>query len=182
MLTARQRERIGMSVSRNARSIAMTEQISRILVPVDFGPHSNRAMHYAAELATQFGARVELLHVVEDPFVSGAWSSEVYMPSMPELLVELTAKARLRLGDLKATLPAALAAEAAVVVGHPRETIPDHARDGRFDLIVMGTHGRSGLSHLVLGSVAERVLRNAPCPVLIVREREAGASASAQAS
>ena len=148
----------------------MSERISRILVPVDFSPHANRAVRYAVTLAAQFNARVELLHVVEDPFVSGVWSSELYMPSMPELLSTLTAKAGLRLGDLKATLPTTIVADAAVVVGHPKETIPDHARDGRFDLIVMGTHGRSGLSHLVMGSVAERVVRKAPCPVLTVRE------------
>jgi universal stress protein A len=157
------------------RSIVMTDTISRILVPVDFSPHATRALQYATTLATQYGARIELLHVVEDPVMSGAWSSEVYVP--PELLASMTATATRRLDELKATLPPSVVADTAVLVGHPAATIPDHAHDGRFDLIVMGTHGRSGLSHLVMGSVAERVVRRAQCPVLTVREGNDGAAA-----
>jgi nucleotide-binding universal stress UspA family protein len=155
----------------------MTNTISRILVPVDFSPHASRALQYATTLATQYGARIELLHVIEDPVTSGAWSSEVYIANMPELLASLTANATRRLEELKATLPASIVADTEVIVGHPAATIPEHAQDGRFDLIVMGTHGRSGLSHLVMGSVAERVVRRAQCPVLTVREGDPGASA-----
>jgi nucleotide-binding universal stress UspA family protein len=62
-----------------------------------------------------------------------------------------------------------LTAETTVTTGRPSQTIVDHAKDGGFDLIVMGTHGRTGLSHVVMGSIAERVLRKAPCPVLTVK-------------
>jgi nucleotide-binding universal stress UspA family protein len=148
----------------------MTQSIARILVPVDFSAHSERALDFATTIAARFGARVELLHVVEDPFMTGAWSSEVYVPNVGELLDNVTADARRRVGELQATIARdGVQADTAVVTGLPAHTIVEHAAKGGFDLIVMGTHGRSGLSHVFMGSVAERVLRKAPCPVLTVR-------------
>jgi nucleotide-binding universal stress UspA family protein len=83
------------------------------------------------------------------------------------------AAARSRLTVVVAALAATgVTAAAAVVSGLPAPAIVDHARAGGFDLLVMGTHGRTGLSHLVVGSVAERVLRSAPCPVLTVKAGE----------
>jgi len=157
------------------KETAMTEAITRILVPIDFSAHSDRALRYATALADRFSATVEVLHVVEDPFVSGAWSPEAVAPNIPELLADLVAAARGKLDDLKA---AAIAKGVrlktivltTVVSGRPADTIADYARTERFDLIVMGTHGRTGLSHALLGSVAERVVRIAPCPVMTVRE------------
>jgi nucleotide-binding universal stress UspA family protein len=148
----------------------MTETITRILVPVDFSPHADRAVRYAATLAHQLGAQLALLHVVEDPILTGAWTSEIYVPNVPELLKNLIAGAERQLVTLKESAAAmGLTAETTVTTGRPAQTIVDHAKDGGFDLIVMGTHGRTGLSHVVMGSVAERVLRKAPCPVLTVR-------------
>ena len=153
----------------------MAEAITRILVPIDFSPHSDRALLYATTLATRFGARMELLHVVEDPFVSGAWTAEAFVPNIPELLADLAASAQEKLNELKAGVKAkGLAAEASVLTtvqtGRPADSIAEYAKAGKFDLIVMGTHGRGGLSHIFMGSVAERVVRKAPCPVLTVRE------------
>jgi nucleotide-binding universal stress UspA family protein len=156
----------------------MTEAITRILVPVDFSPHSDRALRYAARLAAWLGASVELVHVVENPFASGAWTSEVYVPNLPEMLDSLVAEANKRLTALKSVVASQnVNVEAGVLMGQPAYTIIDHARTGRFDLIVMGTHGRTGFSHVFMGSVAERVVRRAPCPVLTVRETTTPAEA-----
>ncbi len=153
----------------------MTDAITRILVPIDFSAHADRALRYATTLADRFNATVEVLHVVEDPFVSGAWAPEAVAPNIPELLADLVAAARGKLDDLKAAAIAKgvrlkTTVLTTVVSGRPADTIADFARTERFDLIVMGTHGRTGLSHALLGSVAERVVRTAPCPVLTVRD------------
>jgi universal stress protein A len=146
----------------------MTDSITRILVPVDFSAHSDRALRYAAMLAGQVGASVEVLHVVED-FASVAFS-EVYVPNVPSLIQEAINSAVDRLTPLKADVfPHGADVETVVSVGRPALTIVEHARTGKFDLIVMGTHGRTGLPHLFMGSVAEQVLRTAPCPLLTVR-------------
>ena len=148
----------------------MAEQITHILVPVDFSGHSEAAIRYAAMLAKHVGGTVQLLHVVEDPFVSGAWSAEAFTPNIPELLNQVIADARVRLDELKtAAASEGVTFTTNVVTGRPAHAITEQAKTGALDLIVMGTHGRTGLSHLFLGSVAERVVRMAPCPVLTVR-------------
>lgn len=153
----------------------MTDMIRRILVPVDFSPHSDVALRYAFALADRFDATVEVLHVVEDPFVSGAWNPEAFAPNIPELLADLVATARRKLEQLKASAlhdghRVTTTMLTTVRSGRPADSIADAARTGKFDLIVMGTHGRTGLSHVLIGSVAERVIRKAPCAVLTVRE------------
>jgi nucleotide-binding universal stress UspA family protein len=151
----------------------MTESIHRILVGVDFSAHSEKAVRYATTVANRFGARLTLLHVIEDPFVTGAWSSEAFVPNMPELLDKLTTAAQQQMAELKKRLAAhGFMAETDVVTGQPARTIVEHAASGGFDLIVMGTHGRTGLSHVVMGSIAERVVQHAPCAVLTVREAD----------
>ena len=155
----------------------MTDPITRILVPVDFSAHSDRALRYAATLAGQVGASVELLHVVDD-FTFGAYS-EVYVPNIPDLTQEAINTALERLTAIKAAVfPHGADVESVVYAGRPAPTIVDHAAEGKFDLIVMGTHGRTGLSHLLMGSVAEHVVRTSPCPVLTIRGTTAGATAA----
>ena len=157
----------------------MTDTITRILVPVDFSPHAERALCYATTLAHRLGATLALLHVVEDPFVTGAWGGEVYVPDVPELLQDLISGAERQLAALKEPAEAlGLTAETAVITGSPENAIVKHAKDGGFDLIVMGTHGRTGLSHVVMGSIAERIVRTAPCPVLTLRAVEAPTAAT----
>jgi nucleotide-binding universal stress UspA family protein len=159
----------------------MTDPITRILVPVDFSPHSDRALRYAATLAGQVGASVELLHVVED-LTYGAFS-EVYVPNIPDITQEAINVALERVTALKAAIfPHGSDVESVVFAGRPALTIVDHAAKGRFDLIVMGTHGRTGLSHLLMGSVAEHVVRTAPCPVLTVRATTTAATAPSGAA
>jgi glycine betaine transporter len=148
----------------------MTETITKILVPVDFSPHAEHAFCYATTLAHRIGAPIGLLHVVDNPFVAGAWSSEVYVPNIDQLLEQLITDAEERLAALKESAAAlGLTATTTVLRGRPWQAIVEHARAGGFDLIVMGTHGRTGLAHAVMGSVAERVARHAHCPVLTIR-------------
>lgn len=145
--------------------------ISRILVPVDFSAHAQHALRYAIALASRFDASLHLLHVVEDPVTTGALSPEGVMTDLTELRRELIAHADERLLVLRgqaerAQVPVVTSAR----LGLTATTILEYARALDIDLIVMGTHGRTGMAHLILGSVAERVVRQAPCPVLTVRE------------
>jgi universal stress protein A len=147
----------------------MTTSITRILVPMDFSPHADHAMDYAAGLAAQLGAAMELFHVVEDPLLSGA-SAEIYVPNLEELREGMIDDAERRLAACKATLGArGVPVVTTIRLGRPAYTIVEYATAARPSLIVMGTHGRTGLAHMVMGSVAERVVRTAPCPVLTLR-------------
>lgn len=145
-------------------------RITRILVPTDFSPTSDLALDYAHEIAHRCGASLHLLHVLEDPFVHGPFASEMLADETADVrrvILEdarqrLARRARRREGEIEA-------AGAELMTGRSAETIVTHAREIGADLIVMGTHGRTGLAHLLIGSVAERVFRTAPCPVMTVR-------------
>ena len=157
----------------------MTESITRLVVPVDFSPHSEKAVRYAATLAGRFGATVELLHVVEDPYRTGAWTPDVYTPIIPEILDNLVKDAHRRLEVMKTVAGAGgTEVQTTVIVGRPAPAIIE--KSAECDLMVMGTHGRTGLSHVMLGSVAERVVRHAACPVLTVREAESATESNAK--
>jgi nucleotide-binding universal stress UspA family protein len=140
-----------------------------ILVPVDFSEHSARALECAKTLAAKFGASIHVLTVVPDPFVlpdPGPW----YVP-LPEGYAEgLRHDAESHVQGLFTDAErATLNPEAAVAFGDPYREILGYAKGAAIDLIVMGTHGRGGVAHALLGSVAEKVVRTAPCPVLTVR-------------
>lgn len=156
----------------------MEGRITRILVPTDFGPASDAALAWARDLTHAYAARLSLLHVVTDPRAIGLWTSEVYVPADPETQARLLREAKER---LERALPADESCRFGVTVeariGDVAETILEIAREQKVDLIVMGTHGRHGLAHLILGSVAERVLRNAPCPVLTTHAEPQGQAA-----
>jgi nucleotide-binding universal stress UspA family protein len=139
-----------------------------ILVPTDFSPTSRRALEYAGLLAKQFDGSIRLLHVVDDPVSAAAWT-EGYALSVGALRDRMVADAELELSRLAWSI-ADLGITSQVLLGPPALTIVESAAETHADLIVMGTHGRSGISHLLLGSVAERVIRLAPCPVLTVRD------------
>jgi len=141
-----------------------------ILVPLDFSDTSARALEHAKILAERFDAALELLHVVPNPFMANAASLYVGMPLPQDFLNQLEQEARERLeATLTLTERERFQARSVVRIGDPLFEIVDHARSEHVDLIVMGTHGRTGVSHLFLGSVAERVVRTAECPVLTVR-------------
>ena len=144
--------------------------INRILVPVDFSPHADRAIDYALTMAQHFGACVvELFHVVEDPFASGGWGSEVYVSDLDGIRERAVEEAQRRLEARRTAIQAGnVPLVTTVRMGHVAQTIVDYAADVQADLIVIGTHGRTGVAHFIIGSVAERVVRVAPCPVLTV--------------
>lgn len=159
----------------------MTPTITRILVPLDFSAHSQRALDYATELAVRTGASLHLLNVVE-PIEATVFGSEMYVPSLPEITDNMVAESRRQIARCAAGLPRGVTATTEVAIGPAATTITDTASDRTCDLIVMGTHGRTGLGHLFMGSVAERVTRLAPCPVLTVRSLRSSARETARAA
>jgi nucleotide-binding universal stress UspA family protein len=146
--------------------------LKTILVPSDFSDCSEEALHYALELARRFDANLHLLHVVQDP-VTQPWAAEGFSVPLFEVVDQWQKQAEER---LRASVPEADRARTTVVsvVATPYAEILDYASAHQVDLIVMGTHGRGGVSHMLLGSIAERIVRRAPCPVLTVRRPQHG--------
>jgi nucleotide-binding universal stress UspA family protein len=147
-------------------------QIRSILVPTDFSACASAALDYALALARRCDARVDVLAAWELPhYLVGDW-----FVSVPGEGLKLGSDVERKRIDLElSTLVKAIAyrdAHGIVAHGDATEQILQRARSGKYDLIVMGTHGRRGLAHALLGSVAEKVVRLAPCPVLTVREKE----------
>ena len=144
--------------------------INSILVPTDFSPASDIALQYAIDMTERFDARIHLLHVVDDTSFAAAYPDGVYV-EVPGLRERLINEATEQLSKPVARCVAAgLEATIEVIVGHPARSIVKTAASQRTDVIVMGTHGRGAFVHLLLGSVAERVVRTAPCAVLTVRD------------
>ena len=142
--------------------------VHHVLVPLDFSTYAEQALDYAIALAQKLQARVTLLHVIQPPEVvkveGGIWPSSTFLQDLE------AAVTRDMEGYLARVTAAGLAGEIAVVHGVPFQEILDTAKARQVDLIIMGTHGRTGLSHVLLGSVAEKVVRLAPCPVLVARQ------------
>lgn len=148
--------------------------IRRILVPIDFSSGSLRALEYARELARGLGAELLLLYVFEPMDFSGYSENFLPPPQLTQVLGEHHAKARERLARLaEETAASGPRARWLLVDGSPAQRIVETARAEGIDLVVMGTLGRTGVPHLLLGSVAEKVVRLAPCPVLTVRSEAA---------
>ncbi len=135
-------------------------RLKRILVPIDFSTHSLNALSHACGLAQQFGAELFLLHVIEP--IQFITVSDVYDEQRRRSDAELT-----RLGDALARQ--GVKVHIRVEPGVPSHVIVQAAKNGGVDMISIGTHGRTGLAHMLIGSVAERVVRSATCPVLTVR-------------
>jgi nucleotide-binding universal stress UspA family protein len=139
----------------------MTVLVKSILVPIDFSETSDAALHYAVDMAQAFSARLYLLHV---PGKTG----EDFEANFPVGRFETTARGRLA-NFMSQDEIERLRPEYALRIGTPVDEIVRYADARDVDLIIMGTHGRSGMAHLLMGSVAEQVVRTAPCPVLLVR-------------
>jgi universal stress protein A len=147
-------------------------EIRRILVPTDFSAASERALEFAASLAQHYDASLELLHVQEDPIYTAMYP-DAYFADIEGLRRQLTRDAERSLADIVTKHPGVEGRTTSrVVIGRPASVIIEQSGNGGADLIVMGTHGRSGFAHLMLGSVAERVVRSSTCPVLTVREAD----------
>ena len=141
--------------------------LKTIVVPVDFSAHSETAFQMALELARRFRSELYLLHVHQLP--AYVYPDGIF-PLTPEIMAEIEQKIAIELGRLAERVRAAeVRCVQKSVLGVTFVEIVRFARETEADLIVMGTHGRSGLSHALLGSVTEKVLRKAPCPVLAVR-------------
>jgi len=144
---------------------------TRILVPTDFSPPSDAALEYARMLAARFGASLRLLHVIDEPTSASDFVADGYAPTTDDIRDALLTQARERLAfAMNVADRARFHAASDAVIGMPAPAIVDYAAATGTDLIVMGTHGRTGLAHMLMGSVAEHVVRTARCPVLTVRQ------------
>lgn len=168
MKLGRDESRIRDTAPAPAPSTLPVFQLKRILVPVDFSECASKALEYALPFARQFGATLLVTHVIQ-PYIP--------IPEMTGVDVELI-EAQMREAaerELKVVckaLSSDVTSEQVLRIGHPQTEIVRAAKELNADLIIVSTHGRSGLAHVFLGSTAERVIRHAGCPVLVVRENE----------
>jgi nucleotide-binding universal stress UspA family protein len=146
--------------------------LNSVLVATDFGKTSSAALNYGRNLARAFGGTLRLLHVVDAVVMVSA--AEFYPTGTSDLQAELVATASAQLDALLTTEDRVrLRAEPAVRASDSvAGTIIEFAKQTHVDIIVVGTHGRGPVGHFLMGSVAEQVVRNAPCPVLVVRPNE----------
>ena len=173
MLLAQERQRKvcdgrqGVFDSGAVSSRAVMTTYARILVPVDLGEQSQQVLQHAKAIADRFGSSLDLLYCFPNPVFPDA--TGLINPFSPELIEKARRDTE---QELERLLTAAerdrYRSRSVAVVGDPLEDIVAYAKREDIDLIVMGTHGRKGLTHMFLGSVAERVVRAAPCPVLTV--------------
>ena len=174
----------------------MQIKIRRICVPSDFSRAAEHAIHYGAALAHEHGAELYLFHVLQDfenailhpDFTSSGEQARAFFNELeqtgeageadestvtpPPILVSVKEATHQQFDSLKEKWWEGLTIHRAMRYGQPAEEICRYASAQEIDLLVMGTHGRTGLKHLILGSVAERVVRMSPCPVLTVRHPE----------
>ena len=155
--------------------------LKHILVATDFGEAADAALAYGRELARTFDATLHVLNVADDAFVR--LGGDAYIAVLPELQKGIEEGARKQLDQLLIDNdPNPIPVKKAVLTSTaPAAAIVQYARDTTIDLIIVGTHGRPGLAHLLMGSVAEKVVRTAPCPVLTLRNSERVSFAAAAA-
>jgi len=166
--------RVALTVTEEKRTMIRT-----ILAPTDLSPASEAAVRYACCLAAALGASVHVMHVLEDPF-NAATGVDIFMPLPADYFTAVEEGARER---LLASLSAEEQRQARVVMTTqfgfpPQEILKRLHEEPHIDLVVMATHGRGGVSRLVMGSVADKIIRSAPCPVLTMRELPAAEAGS----
>jgi universal stress protein A len=146
-------------------------EIRKILAPTDFSEHAENALRFACGLAQRLGAELHLLHVLSEIVPTGP--DPLLTPVLPpEYYRESEVQSREALAKLiQPSWGTPPVVESAVRWDSPVEGIVEYAREAAIDLIVIATHGRTGLSHVLLGSVAERIVREASCPVLTIRSK-----------
>ncbi len=145
------------------------QMIKKVLVPVDFSDYSKSALSYAADFSKHFKAKVYLIYVVEPAIYPADFSlGQVAIPT-PDL--DITEKAEKELSQLaEEYLANVVESEVVIKTGKAFVEINEFARECDADLIIISTHGHTGVEHLLFGSTAEKVVRKAPCPVLSLRE------------
>ena len=145
-------------------------RIKRLLSPIDFSDSSKQALRYAVEFARSFGAELHVLNVIEPVMYPAEMFGQIGMVDVESVLEK---SSREEIADWhKSFIPAEVRSVVEVLRGRPFAEIVRYAQEKEIDLIILGTHGRSGLDHFLLGSTAEKVIRKAPCPVLTVRSTE----------
>ena len=159
-------------VRAHQKSEAAMITLKNILVATDFSEPSDAALSYGRELARTFGAKICVAHVVDDVLTRAYGAADGFVFADPTLQDDVEAAALHHLQGLIVGDDALRAEPVILRSNTPAFAIVDYARAHDIDLIVMGTHGRGAVAHLLMGSVAERVVRTAPCPVLTVRHPE----------
>ncbi len=146
-------------------------QLKKILVPIDFSETSKKAFQYALRFAEQFDCEITLIYVVEpvSPMVGAPLAVEAFSVAEDEFSV---AEKNLAVLAAESHANGANSVNSSVRIGHSPNEITKAAKDLDVDLIIIATHGYTSWRHLCIGSTAERVVRTAPCPVLVVREKE----------
>ncbi|WP_353684330.1 universal stress protein [Thermodesulfovibrio sp. 3907-1M] len=146
-------------------------KFQKILLPTDFSDESLYALSYAVDLAKMFNAKLYLLHVIYD--IEKASNLHIPHPSITELYKDLEAHAKKNLDSFGADMLEDFKnVETAVLRGIPYEEIIKYAKENNIDLIIIGTLPRSGVERFFVGSTTQRVIRNAPCPVLVVTKKQ----------
>ena len=149
--------------------------LKNIICATDFSNNSNEAINYASNLAKTFGAELVLIHVVEDALEAASSIPFTYAGSegFDKQIVELKKKINTELQKKSDELnKSGVKTSYSILEGNPVAELIQYPEENPCDLIVMGTHGRTGLPHILIGSVAEKVVRKAPCAVLTVREKK----------
>lgn len=145
--------------------------LNRILVPIDFSGYSRKALQYAIPFARQFNASIDLIYVVEPTVYPADFSfGQVGFPAIED---ELRKRGAEELDELlQNEIRRRVQARRAIRTGKAFYEIIQYAREEKMDLIIIATHGHTGIEHALFGSTAEKVVRKAPCPVLVVRTDE----------
>lgn len=147
----------------------MQPNIKKILVPIDFSDYSKSALKYAVNFAKCFGAEMYLIYVVEPVIYPPDFS--MGQIAMPSINTEWDDRAREELAKLaKTEIPSDVKVKTIIKTGKPFVEIIETAEEETVDIIIIATHGHSGVEHILFGSTAEKVVRKAPCPVLTLRE------------
>jgi nucleotide-binding universal stress UspA family protein len=143
--------------------------IKKILVPIDFSDYSKNALKYAAEFAEHFKAKMYLIYVIEPVIYPADFSmGQVAIPSTD---IDLPKRAEEELQNLvKTSIASSVEVETLIKTGKPFVEINETAKENDVDIIIIATHGHTGVEHILFGSTAEKVVRKAPCPVLTLRE------------
>ncbi len=163
-----------------ARCDETHENVRSILVPVDFSTHAGEALRTAVQFAEHFGARIDLLHVVEETLHPAFYNTGVF--SIYDVEPDIEGRSKAHLEQLYEPYKSAkIKAEFHVRSGRAASEITHFAKEHGHDLIVMSTHGLTGLAHLLIGSVSEKVVRSAPCSVLTVKRSDSGSVADGPA-
>ena len=153
----------------------MIQNVKKILAPIDFSEHSMDAMRAAMELAKDVGAEVHLMHVIAPhhhfiplPLATSAEESRELVREAAMIEQAEQELARIKKDDFGDSKNVSTFA----IVGHPVQKLADYAKEQSIDLIVMSTHGRSSVEHMLLGGTTEKLVRSAPCSVLVIRPRK----------